>query len=571
MYRVAIASMLALLLSSARVASAASGEYDVGFGAGGIAGFGGSLLGPQNSASDVLQRADGHLLVAGEHGSAFAVVCLAPDGTLDPTFGSGGKLFVPEFGAGAHAFAVAEQPDGSFVAAGSTDGPTPVLVRFDDAGTLDPTFGTSGRVELAIAGGLGGVAVQPDGRIVGVGSRRTGVGLETDLLVVRLSPDGSLDPSFASGGILTIDLDPFELLADVRLQADGRAVALGSGGTGVLAGRDLTLLRVGTAGAPDPTFGTGGVTRTNLGASEHGGFLALQPDGKIVGGAFGAGSHVLRWDAAGILDATFGAAGVRTLPVASFSPGVALQPDGKIVAVATLGVPPTFVVARLYASGDLDPTFGVGGYRTNPFDGGGGSRSVILQADGRIVTPAQTAGGGSFSAVRFENGICPDSPLPGCEHASSARLVITARSAGHKVAWTWRGAPLEAGSFGDPLETSAYTLCLYDADGLLLHASAPAGDLWRAAGAGFRYGANETSPHRLSRLKLLENGRLKAVGRDLTLETPLPVALPLTTQLVRQDALECWRATYLAAGVTRNTATRFKGRTSSPSGAFVDG
>jgi uncharacterized delta-60 repeat protein len=562
---------LALALTSASAASAASGDYDPTFGDGGIAGFDGTLLGPQDSASDVRQRSDGRLLVAGEHGSAFAVLCLAPDGSLDSSFGAGGKLFVPEFGVGAHAFALAEQPDGLFVAAGATDDPTPVLVRFDDTGTLDPTFGTSGRVELGFAGGLAGVIVQPDGRIVGAGSRRTGVGLETDLLVVRLLPDGALDASFASGGVLTVDLDAFDQLVGVARQADGRLVAVGSGGTGVLSDRDLTLLRVDAAGALDPTFGTGGVARTDLGGSEHGVYLALQPDGKLVGGAFGADSYVLRWGSSGALDPDFGAAGVRTLPVASFAPGIALQPDGKIVAVATRGVPPTFVVARLYASGDFDPTFGAGGHRTNPFDGGGGSRSAILQADGRIVTPAQTAGGQLFSAVRFENGVCPDAPLPGCLDPTSGRLVIAARSGGHKVAWKWRGPPLDVATFGDPVETSAYTLCLYGAGGVLLHASALAGDGWRPAGTGFRYGAKPSSPHALSRVKLLANGTLKAVGRDLALGTPLPASLPLTAQLVRQDAPQCWTATYFPAGVKRNNTTRFKGRTGSPSGAFLDG
>ena len=235
------------------------------------------------------------------------------------------------------------------------------------------------------------------------------------------------------------------------------------------------------------------------------------------------------------------------------------------------GVPSTFGVARLYASGDPDPTFGNGGYRANPSDGGGGSRRVILQDDGRIVTAAQTAGGQLFSAVRFENGICPDAPLAGCAPAASARLVIAERSTGYKVAWKWRGAPLAAGSLGEPLETSGYTLCLYDADGLVLHALAPAGDGWRAAGTGFRYAATETSAHGLSRVKLLENGRMKAVGRDLALDASLPATLPLTAQLVRADAPECWKATYLPAGVKRNDPTAFKGRASSPSGAFVDG
>jgi uncharacterized delta-60 repeat protein len=553
------------------LAVAASGGYDLTFGTGGVAGFNDNVFGPQNSAFDVLQLSDGRLLLAGEHGSAFAVLGLETDGSLDASFAAAGKLVVPEFGASARASALAVQADGKVVAVGATDLPAPVLVRFDGTGTLDSSFGTSGRVELAMGGSLGGVTLQADGRIVAVGSLSTGVGLETDLLVVRLMPDGSLDGSFGTGGVVSFDLDAFEFLGGVEVQGDGHLVALGSGGVTTFAGGDVTLLRLDTTGALDPTFGTSGVTRTDLGGTEFGVHLALQSDGKIVGGGFGSGdSYVLRWDTTGALDAGFGVGGVTTLPVAVFAPGIAVQDDGKIVAVATLGVPSTFVVARLDASGVLDPTFGVGGFRANPSDGGGGSRSAILQADGKIVTAAQTDGGGSFSAVRFEGRPCAAAPLAGCNPATEGRLVMKARPDGFKVVWKWGGLPLDVADFGNPAGASAYGLCVYDANGVVLDAIAPAGASWRPKNTGFKYRNRDASRRQLATVALAATGRLKAVAKTLDLETSPPLALPLTTQLARRDSTECWEARYFDVGVRRNVSGRFKGSAGSPSGAFLE-
>ena len=90
-----------------------------------------------------------------------------------------------------------------------------VLVRYNQDGTLDTSFGTGGEVITDLGGDavLGGIVVQPDGKILAVGSLAVPVhsgdpasidGSETDLVVARYNPDGSLDTTFGNGGVVTL-------------------------------------------------------------------------------------------------------------------------------------------------------------------------------------------------------------------------------------------------------------------------------------------------------------------------------------------------------------------------------
>src|SRR5262249_15597588 len=102
---------------------------------------------------------DGKIVVAGQTtpaGSLVAGLALArytADGALDPTFGSGGKV-ITDFGASPveRAFALALQPDGKVLVAGTTYGKNGnsisdfVVMRFGSDGTPDPNFGSGGKV-----------------------------------------------------------------------------------------------------------------------------------------------------------------------------------------------------------------------------------------------------------------------------------------------------------------------------------------------------------------------------------------------------------------------------------------
>ena len=230
-----------------------------------------------------------------------------------------------------------------------------------------------------------------------------------DLSVVRLTPDGRLDPTFGGDGLTGIDLGDMEGATRAVVQlADGRVVAAGRVSTDL----DGTATRFGLArylqnGAVDPSFGIRGAVIESLGAT-HASINALVelPDGRLVvaGGVTApTGTHdmvVARFSANGPLDSTFGTSGKL---VVDFS-GVALddaahalvlQPDGKLVAAGyafDANGSRKLAVLRLTPDGSLDATFGRNGLVT--VDAPGASRSakvaLQLQSDGRLALTGQS-------------------------------------------------------------------------------------------------------------------------------------------------------------------------------------
>ena len=135
------------------------------------------------------------------------------------------------------ASALAIQSDGKLVAAGSSYTGTQdvfALVRYNTDGSLDTTFNTTGIVTTAI-GTVGGeayaLAIQSNGKLVVAGTSYSGI--PSAFTLVRYNPDGSLDPTFNTTGIVTT---PIGTIADLAfalvIQANGKLVAAGSSDTG---------------------------------------------------------------------------------------------------------------------------------------------------------------------------------------------------------------------------------------------------------------------------------------------------------------------------------------------------
>jgi uncharacterized delta-60 repeat protein len=186
----------------------------------------------------------------------WAVARYLPDGTLDPTFGSGGvaRRSFSTTGFGNVANSVAIQPDNKIVVVGmspSNKGGLPTIVRFNANGAIDPTFGSGGVVVLTTpgkspSGNLYTVAVQSDGRIVAAGAAAYTPGY-----MVRLNPNGSVDTSFgAYGGPSAI----FTALRIQRFGSEERVVIAGRAAPG-----RATIWRFTSSGAPDATFGGSGM------------------------------------------------------------------------------------------------------------------------------------------------------------------------------------------------------------------------------------------------------------------------------------------------------------------------
>jgi uncharacterized delta-60 repeat protein/uncharacterized repeat protein (TIGR01451 family) len=339
------------------------GSLDTAFGTGGkvVTDFN---LGPDVVASVAIQ-ADGKIVAAGivapgHTGTEFGLARYNPDGTLDPTFGTGGRVVTDFQGSNDGALAVAIQTDGRIVAAGAaTIGPRFdfALARYNPDGTLDPTFGTGGKVATNFSGlncndQASGLVVQSDGMIVaaGVGTPADGnlCASFTDFALARYTPNGNLDPSFGPGGTVVTDFaTKDDGASDVALQADGRIVAAGVADTRPPGGSpedDFALARYNPDGTLDPTFGTGGKVLTGFGSSgDAASSVAIQADDRIVaaGVAVVSGSFdfaLARYNPDGTLDPAFGSDGkVTTDSSFEFASAVAIQAEGRIVAAGATG------------------------------------------------------------------------------------------------------------------------------------------------------------------------------------------------------------------------------------------
>jgi uncharacterized delta-60 repeat protein len=222
---------------------------------------------------------------------------------------------------------------------------------------------------------------------------------------------GAVDVTFGGGGSLWTNLGgTYDWAYATVVQPDGRILAAGvsnAGGT-----YDFALARYTTTHSLDPTFGNGGVALTDFGKSYDWAYaMALQSDGKIVvaGVSDATGSKdfaLARFHPNGVLDEGFGRGGLVTQGMRSLTAdvirGIAIQPDGKIVAggssyedVVTVGPNSDFLVARYLPDGSNDLSFGIGGLMSTDFGRSTFDQphALVLQRDGKVVLGGYTNDG----------------------------------------------------------------------------------------------------------------------------------------------------------------------------------
>ncbi len=217
----------------------------------------------------------------------------AAPGDLDPSFANGGPVLSTDFGGNT----IAVQSDGKIVAVGMFFSAGSAfqfsLTRYNRDGSLDATFGSGGRVITNIgsmgAGYATSVAIQPDGKIIAGGSNDVYGDFTVNFLLARYNTDGSLDTTFGLDGKVVTSFNHEAGLRSIAIQPDGKIVAVGTSGHGTDNG--FTSVRYKTDGSPDPTFGIGGIVVTQVAGISRGANAAVvQPDGKIVvaGTVFGS-------------------------------------------------------------------------------------------------------------------------------------------------------------------------------------------------------------------------------------------------------------------------------------------
>lgn len=253
-----------------------------------------TVFGGLTSALALAIQSDGKIVAAGSTynpvgPSGVAIARYNLDGSLDVGFGTLGKVVFGFGGCCDDAASIALQGDGRIVVAGGRGaGGDFTLARLNSDGTLDATFGVGGRVATDFGGfdRANAVAIQRDGQIVAAGDGRERFAL------ARYNADGSLDPTFGSGGkvITSIFAENIESARSVAIQANGKIVAVGSVFHNF--SRDFGLVRYNADGSLDPAFGSGGIVTTNFGdrSADAAASVAIQPNGMlVVAGATGPG------------------------------------------------------------------------------------------------------------------------------------------------------------------------------------------------------------------------------------------------------------------------------------------
>jgi uncharacterized delta-60 repeat protein len=368
--------------------------------------------------------ANGNGVISGADISSVQVNCvgLVPSGSLDPSFGSGGRVlttipfftsvFDPRMG-------MALQSDGRILLVGGL-----TLARFNSDGSPDNTFSGDGQATVPFNGGAFDgamdVAVQADGKIVVVGVTDPGgqVGKD-DFALARFNADGTLDTNFGSGGKTSTDIaGSTDIARRVRIQSDGKILVTGSAirvASPTVSVTDFALARYNADGTPDTTFSLDGKLTDSPGRSfsvARG--LAIQSDGKIVLAGRTADDGVADPDVGlvryvgdggvhlpGTRDETFGPIGNGTVDsdlhlATGFEEGrdVAVAADGTLMVAASLRVGAAvggpdfgFSLASFDSAGNQQ-----GGALITKFSNKSDiANSMTLQADGKVVVVGQSA------------------------------------------------------------------------------------------------------------------------------------------------------------------------------------
>jgi len=401
------------------------------------------------------------------------------DGSLDTSFGNGGVVSLPTatFGSSwlVHQTPVAIQPNGNIVVATNTTTYTynnktgfytltssnMMVLRLNPNGSLDTSFGNGGEAVISIPNEFeisAGVAVLPSGQIVVAGTNPGGVaGLA--FVVARLTTSGVLDTTFGPGGhgynnLGTATSNTVDPVQSLGIDSSGNILVGGYTNTQIQSPDQV--VRFTSNGLLDTTFASQGVF--NFDGVTPDGFdeIAFQPDGHIILGLgccmqSPSGPGVLRLNANGSLDTTFGSGGSFGVPNAVGPIGLAVQPDGKIVfdvAPEVNGNTTQIQVDRLLPGGTLDPAFGTGGQVVFTAPGS----PNVLRFEGLVVGPDGNMTGAEVLTTSSWDGIgtfrlLGDPPVTG-------QLVVTQQPPASLSAGTPFGLTVEAEDSSGNLESS---------------------------------------------------------------------------------------------------------------------
>ncbi len=274
------------------------------------------------------------------------------------------------------------------------------------AGAIDTSFDGDGFIADATRGAIAtfyALAIQPDGKIVAAGVGTAGVGNQTGWFVKRFNVDATPDATFTTNAAAAVPVNGNARA--IAIDAQGKIVLCGTSGTG--AGAQLTLVRLDAEGKIDPTFATGTVKLVAgdapLGSTGAG--VAIAPNGDIV--AVGTRAElqdstgvVMRFKANGTRDPTFNGGAVLLVPKARLF-SAAIEAQGAIITGGTnnAGAATSYVVTKRLPTGAADQTFGAAGVAN--FGAGLRARAFVRLPDGTFFL----AGDATQPANQYSAGL----------------------------------------------------------------------------------------------------------------------------------------------------------------------
>ena len=341
--------------------------------------------------------------------SSFRLLRYTSDGGLDTDFGQGGMVTTTVGVGRSQAFDVIVRADGTIVAGGvaSADALDPgsfALVGYKPNGTLDTTFGTGGRVITRVGEGFDAIS----DLVPGFGDHFTAVGQANDTLrdrfaLARFDRHGKPDPSFGvKGSVLVPSSAPYAYGAAGAQLPDGRVVAVGaSGNNSATENLRFSGTAVGFSGSATAPW------LRPVGASySYANAVVALADGRVLSAGVATerlgnpAMALMRTSPTGVLDRTWDGDGLALARAGdgTVASDLVLDAEGRAVAAgdATIGADHAFAIARFDGAGALDRSFG-GGVVLTSFPGTSRARATAIarQADGKLVVAGIACSSGS--------------------------------------------------------------------------------------------------------------------------------------------------------------------------------
>ncbi|HRI58828.1 MAG TPA: cohesin domain-containing protein [Saprospiraceae bacterium] len=393
------------------------GQLDASFGVNGKVAF--QLGSHAGEANGIITLPDGRFILGATDENAtglnvFTLVRFLPEGVPDNTFGANGVAKSTAAPDSYHKLnAIARQPDGKIVAAGSTNvntGPedqqSATLCRFTANGGIDNSFGVNGMVRLTYSGEryeFNALAFQPDGRIVAAGSNLDRI------IVARFESNGAIDSTFGFNGVKFLQYSAAgkTRCRAISLLSDGK-ILLGAWCWEYWLNNGAIAIRLLSDGSLDPTFHNGGMSFIHCNYQLNTSSMTLQNDGKIVLAAAGLNNDpwpatgIFRYHPNGAPDSSFAQNGAWVNPVGNENSAlyaVLSAPNGKILAggVAKKYLDFDFALLRLQNDGTPDPGFGENGLVCTDFGWGyDWASSVHPRPGGKILLAENAHASGDF-------------------------------------------------------------------------------------------------------------------------------------------------------------------------------